>query len=329
VSARETEQTAMHWLARREGPGWNTDDETALAVWLSTSTANRVTFLRLERTWAMTSRLPRQAVRWRIPTSKTRWPSRWAITAMAVSAVVVLLAGYGASQLVDLEMPVGTTYSTPVGGRASVTLTDGSQLELNTATRVIVSIGRTRRLTLASGEIFLSVVHDARRPFEVKVGDQQIRDVGTQFGVRRDGSRIVVSVTEGQVCIGTAGSSEAILAGRGEVVTTEGANSSLMHASVDNLNNVFAWRNGWLVFDHTPVSEAAAQFNRYNGLKLQIKDKEVAEVLVSGRFDPTNVQAFSRLVARLGDAVVTSGDGSIILEKRDPRRGASDDQPSL
>src|SRR5262245_28251871 len=52
-SSEQVEQTAAEWLARRQGGKWSPCDESALLVWLSTSTVNRIAYVRLSAAWEM------------------------------------------------------------------------------------------------------------------------------------------------------------------------------------------------------------------------------------------------------------------------------------
>lgn len=54
---KQIERSAAAWLARRDHEGWSKDDEAALEVWLSQTTAHRVAFTRLETVWQKAARL--------------------------------------------------------------------------------------------------------------------------------------------------------------------------------------------------------------------------------------------------------------------------------
>jgi transmembrane sensor len=56
-----------------------------------------------------------------------------------------------------------------------------------------------RRVVLKSGVAFFSVAKNPSRPFIVLVGDKEVRDVGTQFEIRKDLVSMRVSVVEGSV----------------------------------------------------------------------------------------------------------------------------------
>ena len=65
-----------------------------------------------------------------------------------------------------------------------------------------------------------------------------------------------------------------------------------MHELADKLG----WRHGVLVFDHTTLGEAAAEFNRYNKNKLIVADQSAARMAIDGTFQADNVSDFTHLM---------------------------------
>jgi transmembrane sensor len=69
-----------------------------------------------------------------------------------------------------------------------------------------------------------------------------------------------------------------------------------------------------LVFDKTPLADAAREFNRYNSEKLIIADPAVASITIDGTFPASNSQAFARVVHNaLGLRIEKHGDENVIL----------------
>jgi transmembrane sensor len=100
---------------------------------------------------------------------------------------------------------VATTYTTRNGERANITLSDGSTVVLNVASRLDVPgdyLTGNRALHL-TGEALFTVAHHAGQPFRVIVGQDTTRDVGTTFLVRRypTDRTTTVAVREGEVAV--------------------------------------------------------------------------------------------------------------------------------
>ncbi|WP_242112041.1 FecR family protein [Luteimonas aquatica] len=292
--ARNIEQTAAAWRARRDEPEWSAQDQAALDTWLEASTAHRVAWLRMEYGWRRIDRLAALRAPAAAPVSRPR-PLRWLALAATLGAVTMGVAAI-------LHVVDGAQrYSTGIGGRTSVSLDDGSRLELNTDTQLRAKVGSDARdVWLERGEAYFEVAHDAARPFVVHAGERRVVVLGTRFSVRSDGDRLEVAVVDGRVRVeppASAPAARTVVATRGEIVLTRADAAVSVAASAARVDNELAWRRGLLVFDDVTLEEAAGEFNRYNRRKLQISGAQAGGTRISGSFNAANVDAFARLLA--------------------------------
>jgi transmembrane sensor len=126
----------------------------------------------------------------------TRSPRR-RFLAVAASALVVALAGGVWWQ--SARYPL---YSTDIGERRSITLADGSTVDLNARSKLRVEFSNNeRRVELLDGQALFQVAKDKNRPFIVASGEATVRAVGTQFDVYRKDSGTTVTVLEGRVAV--------------------------------------------------------------------------------------------------------------------------------
>lgn len=81
--------------------------------------------------------------------------------------------------------PVYNTLFVPRGGEYHLQLSDGTQIVLNAETtlRYPVSFTTETREVYLTGEAYLEVAEDARRPFIVHLGDCSVEVLGTHFNV--------------------------------------------------------------------------------------------------------------------------------------------------
>ena len=94
------------------------------------------------------------------------------------------------------------SYTTDIGERRSITLADGSTVDLNSRSRLRVEFTKgERRVLLLEGQALFQVSKDKNRPFIVSSGDATVRAVGTQFDVYRRTSGTTVTVIEGRVAV--------------------------------------------------------------------------------------------------------------------------------
>ena len=168
-----------------------------------------------------------------------------------------------------LTQPRDRIFTTPVGGHETITFADGSKIELNTDTVLRARMTTAQRTVwLEKGEAYFQVKHDAAHPFVVMAGDHRVTDLGTKFLVRRDPGRLEVALLRGPRAVRRGGREAAIAihaaharrCGNGHVEHDVRDERNAARSSPKNLS----WRHGVLVFDNTPLADAASEFNRYN-----------------------------------------------------------------
>jgi transmembrane sensor len=95
-------------------------------------------------------------------------------------------------------------YATDIGERRSITLADGSTVDLNARSQLRVEFTNSeRRVELLDGQALFQVAKDKARPFIVHSGGATVRAVGTQFDVYRKDSGTTITVLEGRVAVYT------------------------------------------------------------------------------------------------------------------------------
>jgi transmembrane sensor len=322
-AAGPTRARAAEWLARRESEQWGEAEQAALEAWLGESDANRVAYLRVESAWSQAQRLPVVHRPFERPLAKPATRS-WHGSAR-IAAVFALTAGIGAAAALHLFSPHGQVFSTPLGGRETITLNDGSVIELNTDTTLRADITADKRtLWLEKGEVYFKVVHDARHPFEVIAGKHRVTDIGTQFTVRRDGDRLRVSLLEGSVRFDATGQGgqKPVTLKPGEELLATATDVTVFPASTRRVAKELGWRKGQLIFDNTALSDAAAEFNRYNRKKIVIADAAAGRRAIGASFAVNDVELFARMAkAVLGLRVENTPDEIIISSSGHAMRG--------
>lgn len=350
MSSEEIELRAGQWLARRDNSDWSERDELELQQWLEHSTAHVVAFVRLEAAWTEAKRLQAlaagvepgtvpavddwQLARFFDPAAGVASPVqsglsspsrretlrgllRWGLAACLLIAVVLSFYRY---------WPTETSYSTPIGGIVSVPMSDGSRVTLNTDSKIRLDVtDRQRLVELQQGEAFFDVAKDPSRPFVVAAGPKRVVAVGTRFSVRREGNDVQVFVTEGRVrvegAVPVASTDDALLTlAAGSLARSDDGALLVQQKTVPEIERHLSWRSGYLIFRDTPLSDAVAELNRYNTPQIVIGDARVGEIRVSGKFRPTQYEAFVRLMQE-GFAVRTRRAGAdIVLSDADTAR---------
>lgn len=309
--SREIDASAAAWLDRRDRGNWSSDDQAALEAWLNESPVHRITYWRMEAAWERTNRLV--ALR---PTSTRQWKQPYFLQ---IAATLVLAAVVGSSFWNNLSQPAGTIYTTSIGGHESVILADGSRIELNTDTAVrVLDTTKERKVWLQKGEAYFHVTHNAARPFMVFVGDRRVTDIGTKFDIRQEADHLAVSVVEGKVSFGAADThqdSRALVMSQGDVVVATAEQMAMTRKSASELSNELSWRRGVLVFDNTPLFEAAQKINRYNRVRIVVANAEIGRLPITGTLSATDPVQFLRMVQTVFGLHEKNVNGEIVISQ--------------
>lgn len=240
----------------------------------------------------------------------------WAAVGIAAALLVAVGSLVWRGSVSRTEVPstvvAARILTTPVGGRDSLVLPDGSQVILGPGSELIIGegFGQSARRVSLRGEALFTVVHDETRPFIVDANGAEIRDVGTAFVVHSDAGGVRVAVTEGivdltarQVATRLNAGDAASVTPAGDVTTERGVGAA------DDL----AWTRGRLVFRDTPMSEVAEDLRRWYGVHLDIQDPALRRRPLSASFAGDSVRHVLDVISRaVGASVERRGDTVVV-----------------
>ena len=234
-------------------------------------------------------------------------------------------------------------YETAIGEERSLTLADGSTIELNAQSRVRVHFTAAERsIDLLEGQVLFHVTHDTARPFVVHSGAASVRAVGTQFDVDRRSGETVVTVVEGRVAVlpdfllqpasanavapsisvpdfalTGPGGARGLLLTAGEQVTLSAQATS--RPTRTDVAAAIAWTQRKLVFASSPLTQVADEYNRYHQKRIVIRDRRLASFLVSGVFSATDARAFVAFLRAQPNLTVHETDTEIEISGAPPK----------
>ena len=185
----------------------------------------------------------------------------------------------------------------PRGGEYTVTLQDGSVVQLNSASELRYPVqfaGQERRVFL-SGEAYFEVAKDARHPFVVEVGHAEIEVLGTSFNVYSylEEQKTEATLVEGKVRFFAGGQEVTLSPGEQGVWDTAG---HLDKREVD-VYPYIAWKDGKFVFRKRTLEEVMRIVSRWYNVNVVFEDAVSKQVSFSGnirRYDD-----FSQVVGML------------------------------
>jgi len=325
--AEALKAAAADWFVRVHSDAAGESDWLALESWLAASPSHRVAMDAVEALWSDLDEYeaalavgPKGATKGLVIDLSARrradrparswWP--WAVAA----SIVLALSGAWLLRLASLPPP--QAFATAKGETRAIVLADGSRVLLNSASRIVARVDHRRRgVTLDGGEAIFDIAKDREHPFTILVGDQRVTVVGTQFDILRYDGAIAVTVSRGVVEVqparaGIIAPTTRLIAGE-QLRRREGAPTSAV-AKVP-IDEVFAWRNGYVVYRGRTLAEVASDLNRYFAVPVEVEGP-AARLSFSGALVIDNEDAvIDRLRGFLPIKVVRSADRITISSK--------------
>lgn len=330
---------AAAWMAILDSERCNSGDRAAFAQWLDEDSCHRWAFEELSEVWAKLRTLnevepllqhpdvvsfPGAAAARKSSHANRNESVRSDWSTLVVSALVCL----GALVHFSLASPK-EEFVTGVGESREVSLSDGSVLELNSRTTMLVSIDeQRRRIQLLDGE---AVFHVAKgeRPFVVETELGVVKALGTSFAVELNDGKLEVSVIEGRVSVLTLGEqaplidfdesagfqfeSEASTLGPGEWLEVTDSHQRQQLLGTEEFRKRLAWRNGVVVFEEQPLQAVIEEMRRYTNVYIHVADSELSDLRVSGEYKTGDVPRFLAQLQQDYRIVIDDRDSDWIL----------------
>ena len=316
-SSAEIEEQAIGWLVRTRDPafaGWEEFTE-----WLDRTPAHGRMYDQLAAADAELADMLRSppAPRHAMPSPERRGllhPSRRGFVGWAVAASLVGVIGYSVFLTDASSYPIETA----AGVRRTVSLADGSRIDLNGSTRLLLDRENPRLAKLEQGEALFTVVHDASRPFIVEAGDATLMDAGTVFNVVRTEEMLQVAVSEGEVVYNPEAEKVRLRQGRA-LRSVEGEVQVWVGDAAPQ--SIGSWRNNELVYGGAPLATVAADLSRNLGVAVSA-DGSVAARPFSGviRLDGEPDQIVPQAAALAGAGARRTDRGWILTASTDASR---------
>lgn len=342
-------QCAAHWLAVLSDENCTDAERRQFLVWLRASGQHVDEFLRLSRLNAQCSRRelwPEMSVAELVAAAKasgegnvatlgsasaltstrgSRKPVRWALAAAAFCVFVV--AGLIAGRLQLFDAWFTPEYATALGEQRSITLEDGSVVELNSQSRLRTHFkADLRAIELLEGEAIFRVSKDPHRPFRVRTGITDIVAVGTAFNVNASNARTVVTVLEGRVRVNQREAAERSAARSAQAVSEfelavgdqliVGKAQPAIRVSLRDTEKVTSWTERRLIFEDTPLSAVAAEFSRYSSREIRIEDASIGARKINGVFDATDPASLVEFLSADGTLEIRDDAGGWVIRSR-------------
>ena len=206
----------------------------------------------------------------------------------AVIALFIMcsLQGYQLIQsTTDQEMNM---ISVPTGQRVNIQLSDGTNVWLNSGSKMEYPAAFTKRkgkreVTL-NGEGYFEVAKDTKRPFVVQTGKYDIEVLGTKFNVDayNKASSFSTALMEGSIQISDkAEPTKKIILH--PLQKADYINGQLVVEKIQNYD-IYRWKEGLLCFEHIAFNDLMKEFEKTYDIQIINKNKNLENYICSGKF---------------------------------------------
>jgi transmembrane sensor len=322
---------AAAWIALLHGPDRTPAVERGLKRWLAEDPLHARAFELATETWHQSRAAVKRAVKVKLILPHERGPAERYTAARlrpwlyAIGCMLTLALALFATH----ELMIGEqAYETSVGERRTLMLEDGTQVTLNTDSRLVIRYDEhQRRVLLESGEALFEVARRPAWPFIVSASGRDITALGTSFVVRNVDDQLAVTLIEGKVAVakhampqsrpaapslpGEAAAAAVLTLAPGERATYGRAAG----VAVDRpqLRRITAWQTGKVDLEDISLADAIEEMNRYSSVQLEVQGDEAAALRIGGIFKAGDSASFAAAVARTHGLNMEREDRRIVL----------------
>ena len=201
-----------------------------------------------------------------------------------------------------------------------VVLPDGTRVSLGTRTSFSYDsrYGKSERIVQLEGEAYFEVARNTNCPFIVHTGIQNVRVLGTSFGITNyaDDQNLTTTLVNGKVQVEFPGfSDEVFLLEPGFQLACDRQNRKIEKRTVDVYEYV-AWKDGKYVFTRKRLEDILTTLSRWYDFHVFFQNPEVKEVVFSGelrRFD--SFSDILRLIEKTSDVKFTTTGNTVLVRE--------------
>jgi transmembrane sensor len=314
------QQQASHWVTRIHSSDCTDAERYAFDKWLAENENHHIAYQQVLAFWQQLAQIEPHAnteLEEARAYLRDKRHARRQFSGKRATTVLSLLLVMSASPFFWSWINT-QNYHTAKGEQASIALSDGSQIELNTDTELSVQYtDNTRNVKLQHGEALFTVVHNNTKPFTVTAANGVIKDIGTRFNVYQQAAKVSVTVLEGEVSVTTDNNATPRNVKPNQQLSYDNNGQLTPVTSVD-AKVATAWQNKQLVFKAQPLSIVIEQLARYHEVSLQIADPRLQALKVSGSFPSDDLHtALNTIASALPIKITSTGTAAFVIQAAD------------
>jgi transmembrane sensor len=185
--------------------------------------------------------------------------------------------------------PIAYNYlTTPRGGEFHIILADGTQVWLNSETKLKYPVsfkeGESRKVELVYGEAYFDVSSSKNHNganFKVMSNSQEVEVLGTEFNIKayKDETNVYTTLAEGKVTVSNADFKEYLAVGQQSIINKETGDINIKSV---NIYNETAWKSGVFSFKNKSLKEIMKVLSRWYDVDIVFENKNLETIKFNG-----------------------------------------------
>lgn len=176
----------------------------------------------------------------------------------------------------------------PRGGKFFIKLSDGTQVWLNSETKLKFPVafieGQTRKVELVYGEAYFDVSPSTKHKgahFKVLSDKQEVDVIGTEFNIKayKDETNTYTTLVEGKVDVSIEKSKRRLMPNQQFNLNTKTSNSFVKNVDV---YNEISWKEGVFSFENITLKDMMKVLSRWYDVDFVFKNKAIENEIFDG-----------------------------------------------
>ncbi len=238
-----------------------------------------------------------QTVQRQRPVVQLRSRRQWQVAA-TVALLVATAAVFGYLTFRQNTGPTLTEYRTDYGQQQTILLPDGSTVQLNADSKLILDEdwdADTRREVWLEGEAYFSVEKKpaTQAKFVVHAEQLTVEVLGTQFNVNTKEEATQVTLDEGKIKLSAADDNEATRAVTmvpGEIALFSNVTQEI-NIQRTNTRQYSSWKDGYLTYEEARLAEVLDDMHHTFGYTIVVQDSLLLNETITGALSARDLDA--------------------------------------
>ncbi len=219
----------------------------------------------------------------------------------------------------DKQVMATFEYIVNTGVKGIVNLPDGSKIWLNSSSSIKCpeKFNLDKREIEIEGEGYFEVVSDKNWPMYVKTSKgYTVKVTGTSFNLSSysNDNKLVVTLISGKISLlHKDNKKEIIMNPADEIVIPDRENPTLVKNA--NIEYNTAWKEGYLLFDDSPMDEVIKKMERWYGVKFTINDESILNYRFTANFKSESITQVLEILRLSSNIRYKIDDTRITLKK--------------